>query len=310
VPPAALDAVLTFSRADAAAGVSSTVLTLARSVTEISMIRWKTLAAVLMVGTALTAGVGGRYFAGASAQPPVGNDNKPAKPTDPNAPAVIRRDMTGTTNYFPTTDPLAAPPGLTATALSGARAAWEYEVVILRPDARGELNALGKDGWELVSVDRATNGVATAYLKRPAAPSTTTTSTASSGTSTSTTTGSGSSSFVPSGLRSNSSNSSGSSGSTGSSTAGNPTTILPTQPTKPGASDENFGVVRLQRLSAPAAAAVLKELYQGRAGFEGVIVEAETNSLVIKGSAAMVKRVKTTIEKLEAEKEEPNPNRQ
>jgi RNA polymerase sigma factor (sigma-70 family) len=297
VPPTALAAVLAFPRVDATAGVSSSVLTLARSVTEVSMIRWKTLAAVLMFGTALTAGVGGRYFAGASAQPPASANNKPANLSDPSAPGVTWRDAKPGEGYNAPAAPLSAPPGLTTSTI-GARPVWEYEVVILRPDARGELNALGKDGWELVSVDRATNGIATAYLKRPAASATTaSTAGSSSGTITSAATGN----FMLPGSRSSTSGSTR--GPTpGTSTAGTP--ILP------GTTIENYGIVRLQRLSATAAAAVLRELYRGKAGFDSVTVDEESNSLVIRGSVPMVKRAKATIEKLDDEKEEPGANRQ
>ena len=68
---------------------------------------------------------------------------------------------------------------------------------------------------------------------------------------------------------------------------------------------ERFTVVRLQHLSAATAAALVKELYKGKAGFEGVTADTETNSLVLRGSDAIVKKVKATIEKLDADKEEP-----
>jgi type II secretory pathway component GspD/PulD (secretin) len=46
------------------------------------------------------------------------------------------------------------------------RQKWEYRVTRLRQDAQAELNDLGAEGWELVTIDRNTAGVGTAYLKR------------------------------------------------------------------------------------------------------------------------------------------------
>jgi len=60
VPSGLIDTAMSLTRSDAAAGVSSIVLTLARGATEVSMTRWKLLAAVVMIGTGLSFGVGGR----------------------------------------------------------------------------------------------------------------------------------------------------------------------------------------------------------------------------------------------------------
>jgi RNA polymerase sigma factor (sigma-70 family) len=62
------ESALTLIRTDAAAGVSSTVVTLARVATETSMTRTKLLAAVVMIGTALSAGVGGSILSRSIAQ--------------------------------------------------------------------------------------------------------------------------------------------------------------------------------------------------------------------------------------------------
>ena len=44
---------------------------------------------------------------------------------------------------------------------------WEYRVVrLVRPDDDAELNALGRDGWELVSVAPSGENGFVAYLKR------------------------------------------------------------------------------------------------------------------------------------------------
>jgi RNA polymerase sigma factor (sigma-70 family) len=68
VPAGVFESTLTLARSDAVAGVSSTVLTLARVATETSMTRTKLLAAVVMIGTALSAGVGGSILSRSMAQ--------------------------------------------------------------------------------------------------------------------------------------------------------------------------------------------------------------------------------------------------
>jgi hypothetical protein len=149
VPFTLLDRVITFTQPDGTAGVSSAVLSLARLATEIPMVRLKVLTAVALVGTVVTASVGGRFLATSAAQAPA---------VDPS-----RTNLGLPTDYQPpirgTLDPNTALP-------AAPRHQWEYRVLPLPPDAQAELNKLGAQGWELVAVDRTVAGLATAYLKR------------------------------------------------------------------------------------------------------------------------------------------------
>jgi type II secretory pathway component GspD/PulD (secretin) len=66
-------------------------------------------------------------------------------------------------------------------------------------------------------------------------------------------------------------------------------------------------VVKLQRLNATTAGAVVKELYTGLDGFESAVVDERTNALVLKGTPAVLKEVKGMLEKLDAAKEPSAP---
>jgi hypothetical protein len=80
IPSTVFESALTLIRTDAAAGVSSTVVTLARTATETSMTRTKLLAAAVMIGTALSAGVGGSILSRSLAQ----DQGRPAKTSPEN----------------------------------------------------------------------------------------------------------------------------------------------------------------------------------------------------------------------------------
>jgi RNA polymerase sigma factor (sigma-70 family) len=165
VPFALLDRVITLTRPDGPAGVSSVVLSLARSATEVPMVRLKVLVAIALVGTAVTASVGGRFLATTAAQDKAGRLNPPdlSLPVEQKLPtenSSLPPPVTGQPSLRGSlTDPNAA-------LTTAPRQKWEYRVTRLRQDAQAELNDLGAEGWELVTIDRNTAGVGTAYLKR------------------------------------------------------------------------------------------------------------------------------------------------
>jgi RNA polymerase sigma factor (sigma-70 family) len=289
VPPELFDLAVSMARPDFAAGASSVVLGLARHALETPMIRWKILAAVALVGTALSASVGG-ILATSAAQAPLSTASHLQLPSTQlqireNDSLVPEGGEQG-----PTIGLAQSRNGTGLPPTESRRPQWEYRIIPLPVDAQGELNKRGSEGWELVAVDRSATGVGTAYLKRPVVGGSTTAS------SSSTTSGTGTSSTVPSGPKT-------------SANASSRSTVTPFNKYKieslidPNA-PESYSVIRLQRLSTATAAALVKELYKGKAGFEGVTADPETNSLILRGTATTIKQVKSTIEKLDNENEE------
>jgi hypothetical protein len=169
------------------------------------------------------------------------------------------------------------------------RPSWENKVTRLRPDGQSDLNNLGKDGWELVAIDRNEAGILSAYLKRPKVetpnPNAANQSSGTTDTRPSTRPDPRYQNLLPAALE----------------TSTSPTGSAP----KTGGSE--IAVVRLQRLNAMTASALVLELYKGHEGFEGANADNEANVVVLKGSAAKIKQMKTMLEKLDGGKEE-GPN--
>ena len=70
---------------------------------------------------------------------------------------------------LPMRQPLTIKPPLNITYLYPDK--WEYKVEVLYPDYQAELNTLGEDGWELVTLTLAGETYhPVAYFKRPIYP--------------------------------------------------------------------------------------------------------------------------------------------
>jgi RNA polymerase sigma factor (sigma-70 family) len=263
IPPAMFESAMTLIRTDAAAGVSSTVVTLARAATETSMTRMKLLAAAVMIGTALSAGVGGSILSRSVAQ----DQGRPAKTPPENNPHM----MPGTTLW--------APQG--ATSYYWSKPTWEFKVIALKADPQAELAPWASDGWDLVSVAQGPweGKMATlAFLKRPKAQA-------------------AGSTVVPTGA-----------GETNLLTmVGRPSVYTPlpagfvTEVPKTG---PQYSVVRLRHVSATVVAKAIAEEF-AKDGFEVIVADESSNTLVLKGSAEKVMLVKTILEKLDKKPEGP-----
>jgi RNA polymerase sigma factor (sigma-70 family) len=289
VPSELFDLVVSMTRPDFAAGASSVVLGLARHVLEAPMIQWKVLAAVVLVGTALSASVGGILATSAAQAPAPPTSNLPSDPT--RLPLQgINEQIQEIAGQAPTTGLGQARNRPVVSPTEAHRTLWEYKVTRLRPDGQSDLNNLGKDGWELVAIDRTDAGILSAYLKRPKVetpnPNAATQSLGFTVTRPST----------PSDLRYPQNYFPAVPGTSTSSTGSAP---------KMGGLE--LAVVRLQRLNAMTATALVLELYKGQEGFEGANADNEANVVVLKGSAAKIKEMKAMLEKLDGGKEE-GPN--
>jgi RNA polymerase sigma factor (sigma-70 family) len=261
VPITLLETAMTLIRTDAAAGVSSTVVTLVRAATETSMTRMKLLAAAVMIGTALSAGVGGSILSRSIAQ----DQGKPVLTLEEHG-----QHLSGTALW--------APQGAT---YYWSKPTWEFKVIALKADPQAELAPLANDGWDLVSVAQGPweGKMATlAFLKRSKAP-------AAGG------------KTVPAGV--------------GESllvlTDNHPSySIVPdvATVTEIPKAEPQYSVVRLQHVSATVVAKAVSEEF-AKDGFEVIVADESSNTLVLKGSAEKVKLVKTILEKLDKKPEGP-----